>query len=113
MFFSSLFSFHLLSSPNTQQMDYDKAIMTLLVEAGDKGLSVQKLSRHVYNACNTLFHPVSMSDVHQYVYNYLQRHTKGQHPMVCRTGQRGVYKLNSDNSECQQLLLQFTENTQY
>ena len=36
-------------------MQYDKEILRVLAEAGNEGLSVQKVSRHVFNACNSLF----------------------------------------------------------
>lgn len=90
-------------------MDYDKEIWRILLEAGDAGLSIQKLSRHVYNACNSLFMPADFSHVHQYVSQFLSRHSKDPQSMITHTGQRGIYRLNPDNQQSRQLMLQFKE----
>ena len=37
------------------------------MEAGNEGLSVKKVARHVHNACNTFFATVSFEDIHNYV----------------------------------------------
>ena len=52
-------------------MQYDKEILRVLAEAGSEGLSVQKISRHVFNACNSLFNSLNQEDVHKYVQMYL------------------------------------------
>ncbi|MBQ9636634.1 MAG: hypothetical protein IJV36_01900 [Prevotella sp.] len=89
--------------------EYDKAIVKVLLEAGHAGISVQKISRHVYNSCNSLFNPVSFQDVHHYVSQYLLRNSKAPTSTIARADTRGVYRLNLDNQESRQLYLQFTE----
>ncbi|WP_028898193.1 hypothetical protein [Prevotella sp. HUN102] len=89
-------------------MQYDKEIIRILLEAGEDGLSVQKISRHVFNACNSLFSPIEQKDVHAYVQQYLIRVTKNKNSIIEKT-QKGIYRLNLDNQETQQLCLQFTD----
>lgn len=89
-------------------MQYDKEIIRILLEAGEDGLSVQKISRHVFNACNSLFSPIEQKDVHTYVQQYLIRVTKNKNSIIEKT-QKGIYRLNQDNQETQQLYLQFTD----
>lgn len=88
-------------------MNYDKVIWQVLLEAGRSGISVQKLARHVYNASNSLFHPVDYAQVHGYVSQFLLRHSKDPSSMISRADLRGIYKLNPENQESHQLMLQF------
>ena len=37
-------------------MTYDQQILKILTEAGERGISVQNISRHVYNLNCTFFH---------------------------------------------------------
>ena len=54
-------------------MNYDQEIFKVLTEAGENGLKAEKVARHVFNACNSLFCPASYDDVHRYVAQFLQR----------------------------------------
>ena len=60
----------------------------MLHAAGQEGLSVQKISLHVRNACSSLFEPLDMEEVHRYVQAWLVRNVKGCCPMVLRTARR-------------------------
>ncbi len=91
-------------------MNYEREILRVLTEAGGVGLSVKKISRHVYNACNSFFDPVNNEDVHAYVSQYLINHAKKANSLIEKTDIRGVYRLNMDMPESQQLWLQFFEN---
>ncbi len=86
---------------------YEQEIFRVLSEAGRSGLSVQKIALHVYNACNSLFNPVSYDDVYSFVSRFLIAKSRKQHSLIKRTSQRGVYHLNFDLKETQQLVLQF------
>ena len=89
--------------------EYDREILKVLLEAGSVGISVQKISRHVYNSCNSFFNPIVFQDVHDYVLQYLQRNSKSDASLIVRAAQRGIYKLNLDNQESRQLMLKFQE----
>lgn len=89
-------------------MNYDKEILRILTEVGDRGLSVAKVSLHVYNACNSLFTMVSYEDVHRYVAQYLLRNSKNRDSIIEKT-ERGIYHLNLKSAETQQLMLQFQD----
>ena len=55
---------------------YNNEILKVLAEAGNDGLSVKKIARHVHNAHNTLFSNVSFDEVYAYVGQYLKRNSK-------------------------------------
>lgn len=91
-------------------MTYDRQILNILMEAGDGGVSVQVLVRHVYNMNSTLFSSPDIGDVHRYVRQYLQRNSKSERALVESTGRRGYYRLNTkNNADARQLMLEFSE----
>ncbi len=74
-------------------MNYEREIIRVLTEAGDKGLKVHLISRHVFNACNSMFAPVSYEEVHTFVGQYLHRNASRKScPFIERTGW-GIYRL--------------------
>ena len=91
-------------------LDYEKEILKFLTEAGEQGLSVQKIARHVFNSCNTFFEPVSFEEVHRYVQSFLLRNSKNSDSIIEKTGMRGNYRLNPDNQESRQLMLLFRDD---
>ena len=52
-------------------MNYDREILAVLTQAGEKGLKLEHIVRHVYNACNSMFTPLNYKDVYTYVSQYL------------------------------------------
>jgi len=90
-------------------MNYDEKILRVLAEAGQGGLSVQKISRHVFNACNTFFETVDFEEVHRYVQQYLLRNSKNPDSIIENTGARGIYRINPISRESQQLMLRFCD----
>lgn len=90
--------------------DFDEKILLFLKEAGEDGLSVPKLARHVFNASNSFFETLDFKEVHSYVGKYLLRQSKSQMPVVVSTGIRGHYRLNPVSPEVQQLMLLFSED---
>ncbi|GAB6963394.1 hypothetical protein JCM17724A_21430 [Prevotella fusca JCM 17724] len=89
-------------------MQYDKEILRVLAEAGNEGLSVRKISRHVYNACNSLFNPIEQEEVHRYVQLYLLKNCKTVGSIFEKT-RKGVYRLNKANQTTQRHLLLFRD----
>ncbi|MBQ7421689.1 MAG: hypothetical protein IJV27_06090 [Prevotella sp.] len=92
-------------------MEYDKEILQILMEVGEKGLSVSKISHHVYNSCNSFFRQVSYEDIHKYVAQYLLKNSKNPDSFIEKTD-RGIYHLNLKSQETQQLMLKFGESKQ-
>ena len=88
-------------------LNYDREILRILTEVGERGLSIAKISLHVYNACNTLFVSVDYDDIHRYVAQFLQRNSKNPDSIIEKT-ERGIYHLNLRSKETQQLMLQFS-----
>ena len=91
-------------------MEFDKEILRTLTEAGTEGLSVQKVARHVLNAHNSFFNPLKYEDVHKYVSQFLQKNSKRADSIIEKADVRGYYRLNMDNQQSQQLMLQFRED---
>lgn len=88
-------------------MRYDEEILRVLGEAGADGLSVAKVARHVYNACNSFFEPLDYDEVHRDVYQYLARNSKKSDSLIVKTAARGIYRLNEQSREARQLMLDF------
>ena len=93
-------------------MEYEREILRILIDAGSEGLSVHKISRHVFNACNSFFNPISLDTIHAYVSNYLLTQSKKPASLIEKTQQRGVYRLNMQLPESQQLRLQFLDEAE-
>lgn len=78
---------------------YDRHIIAVLADVGEKGISVRNLAKHVYNLSCTLFEKPEMSDVHNYVQRFLLRKSKTANPMVEKLNRRGFYRLNAAYTE--------------
>ena len=95
-----------------EEVTYDQQILKILTEAGERGISVQNISRHVYNLNCTFFHQPDFEEVRSYVQQYLLKNSKSQQSLIENTGQRGCYRLNTlGSTDAQQLMLQFREET--
>ena len=91
-------------------MTYDQQILQVLTEAGEGGVSVQAIAKHVYNMNCTFFSQPDYEDIRSYVQQYLLRNSKSSQSLIESTGRRGYYRLNSEGSaDARQLLLQFRE----
>ena len=92
-------------------MTYDQQILKILTEAGERGINVQNISRHVYNLNCTFFHQPDYEEVRSYVQQFLLRNSKSQQSLIESTGQRGYYRLNTTGSkDAQQLMLLFRDD---
>lgn len=91
-------------------MNYDREILFVLNEAGMKGLSIQKIARHVFNNCNGFFNTVSFEEVHHYVASYLNRNSKLPDSLIERTYVRGVYRINLSSGMSRQLQFDFKDD---
>lgn len=82
-------------------------ILRILAEAGSKGLRLQKLVLHVYNASNSLFHPVELEEVRRRVLSFVKKNSH-RGGLIQRT-KWGVYRLNSHSAQAQEIMLTFNE----
>ena len=78
--------------------------------AGAEGLKVEKIARHVYNSCNSIFTPLNYKDVHSYVTQYLTRCAKDPQSLIEKGKGYGVYHVNFDSKAVQQLMLNFSSS---
>jgi len=87
---------------------YDRQILGILSDVGQRGISVQALAKHVYNMNCTLFASPQYDDVKSYVQKYLLKNSKSSQSLIERTERRGYYRLNTKgNADARQLVLDF------
>ena len=79
-------------------LTYDQQILQVLTEAGEKGLNVQAISKHVFNMNRTFFVTPDFDEIRTYVQQYLLRNSKSRQSLIESTGQRGYYRLNTSGS---------------
>jgi hypothetical protein len=93
---------------------YDQQILSILAEAGERGISVQALSKHVYNMNRTFFVSPDYDDIRSYVQQYLLKNSKSAQSLIENTGQRGRYRLNTTGSQdARQMMLDFREEQEH
>ena len=94
-------------------MTYDQQILNILTDVGEKGISVQLLSKHLYNLNTSLFVPLDIEEVRNYVQQYLLKNSKSPQSLIENAGRRGIYRLNTqNNADARQLMLEFKSHTQ-
>lgn len=93
-------------------MNYDKEIIRVLREVDDEGISIMKIARHVFNACNSLFEPEDFEAVHKDVAKFLTRHSKNPGSIIEKAKIRGRYRLNMKSGKARQLILNFAMDEQ-
>ena len=89
----------------------NETILRILTEAGEQGMSLQKLILHVYNASNSFFHPVDLDEVRMRVVQFLRVNSRYPSSLVEHI-QRGIYRLNPNSDRARQLLLSFEETAE-
>lgn len=93
-------------------MTYDQQILKVLTEAGERGIGVQTISKHVYNMNCTFFVQPDFEEIRSYVQQYLLKNSKSPQSLIESTGRRGYYRLNTIGStDAQQMMLQFMEES--
>ncbi len=91
-------------------MNYDQQILSVLMRAGERGISVQAIAKHVYNMNTTFFYQPDYEDIRTMVQQYLLKNSKSSQSLIENTGRRGYYRLNTTGSkDAQQLMLQFRD----
>ena len=93
-------------------MTYDRQILRILMDIGDKGISVQLLSKHVYNQNSTLFFTPDLTEIRSYVQQYLLKNSKSPSSLIESMERRGYYRLNTrNNADARQMVLAFKEQS--
>ena len=91
-------------------MTYDRQILEILTDVGERGISVQLLSKHVFNKNASLFFSPNLEEIRAYVQQYLLKNSKSDLSLIESTGQRGCYRLNTQhNADARQLMISFKE----
>lgn len=84
-----------------------ETVIRIMLEAGNKGISLRYLVLHVYNAYNSLFHPVSKEEVREYVYHLVRNHSTLPTDPFERIGW-GRYKINLRSQKVIQAYIDFS-----
>lgn len=90
-------------------MNYEQEIKELLFEAGNDGLSIKKIARHIFNMHNGLFESVPYEKVYKDIQACVAKNNKSAQPFMERTERWGYYRLTKKSKKSQQLMLQFKE----
>ena len=108
MAYQPFFRFSSLTS-----VSYDQQILQVLTEAGERGIGVQTIAKHIYNMNCTFFTQPDYEEIRNYVQQYLLRNSKSVHSLIENTGRRGYYRLNTAGSlDARQMMLQFRDEHQ-
>ena len=63
-------------------MTYDRQILQILTEVGERGINVQLLAKHLYNMNSTLFSSPDLEDIRSYVQQYLLKNSKSPQSLI-------------------------------
>ena len=89
-------------------MNLEQEIFNVLVQAGSQGLKLEKIVRHVYKSCNSIFTPLDYKYVYGFVSQYLIKNSKNPSSIIEKGKGYGVYRINYKSSAMQQLMLDFS-----
>ena len=92
------------------KMNLEQEILSVLVQAGSKGLKLEKIARHVYNSGNSIFHPLDYKVVYNSVAQYLMKDPRS---FIEKGKEYGVYRINYHSSAVRQLMLDFSSATAF
>ena len=91
-------------------MTYDRQILEILTDVGDKGISVQQLSKHLFNMNTSFFFTPNLEEIRTYVQQYLLKNSKSPSSLIESMDRRGYYRLNTQNNpDARQLMIEFRE----
>lgn len=94
-------------------MTYDQQLLQILMDVGERGISIRLLTMHLYNLNTSLFSQPDYEALHSYVQQYVARNSRSSQSLLVATGKRGHYRLNTGGSaDARQLMLQFREELQ-
>lgn len=91
-------------------MKLEREILNVLVQAGNQGLKLEKIVRHVYNACNSMFNPLDYKTVYGSVSQYLIKSSKDPNSVVAKGKGYAIYHINYKNTSVEQLMLDFSSS---
>ena len=88
---------------------YVRQIFDILMDAGEKGLKLAKIVRHVFNECNNLFEEHSYEEVKKSVVAFVVKNSRTRGSAIEKTSW-GVYRINRQSSAAKQLLIDFNSH---
>ncbi len=88
-------------------MNYEHAVMEILFEAGERGLPVSKIARHVHHRVNSLFEQVSYDEVYGHVRRYVHKNSRNSYSLFEHAPQYGHYRVNRNSENLRQLRIDF------
>lgn len=88
-------------------MTYERIIIKILIEAGERGLPVYKIARHVHHEVNSLFERVDYEDVYNAVRKYIHKNSRNSNSPFEHAPDYGRYRVNRNSEKFMQLQLKF------
>jgi len=89
---------------------YERHILRILADVGERGISIRLLSKHVYNLSCTLFFQPDLEEIHRFTRHYLMRNSRKPGMIIEHTDRRGCYRLNTRGSlAARQVATEFKE----
>lgn len=86
-------------------MNYEQIVFDILLEAGERGLPIRKIARHVHNSVNTFFDQKSYEEVKVDIRKFVKKNSQNSYSLLERTSVRGYYRLNKNSEKYIQLSL--------
>ncbi len=86
-------------------MTYEKEIVSILLQAGRRGLSVKKIAHHVHHEVNSLFEEVSYEEVYSSVRGFIWRHSRKRGSLFKHAAKYGYYRLNKNAERFRRLCI--------
>lgn len=90
-------------------MLYEKDVIQILIEAGDKGLSISKIAHHVFNTRNNLFGSINYNTVYNLIYRYIKQNLKRSDSPIVNASEHGKYTINHNQNALQQFIVWLDE----
>ena len=89
---------------------YERHILRVLADVGERGISIRLLSKHVYNLSCTLFFQPDLEEIHRFTRHYLVKNSRKPGMIIEHTDHHGCYRLNTRGSAAaRQLAIAFKE----
>ncbi len=77
---------------------YEQQILRILLDVGARGISINKLAKHVYNHFSTFFYQPDLEEIHRFTQQYLRKQARQPKGIIERAEKRGYYRLNTRNA---------------
>lgn len=93
-------------------MNYEQEIKEILFEAGNDGLPIKIIARHIFNMHNGLFETTPLEQIYKSLQTVVAKNNKSKTPFMEKAEKWGYYRLTQKSKNDTQLLLQFRDDNE-